>query len=164
MRGVDNMIFSIFTAFSPVILSHSLVLWSSASTSLILFGYRPWFFPFPPGFISLSWAALPFASLSSQISQLVHNWFAAKSRLCVKFSSESVCLFFGWNKASCWSFVEVLIEEGVFLKYVSNFIVVDLHEVSNFIQTLIFTYCRYYYCYCYYLYNLFSFAQRQITI
>ena len=61
--------------------------------------------------------------------------FAAKSRLCVKFSSESVCLFFGWNKASCWSFVEVLIEEGVFLKYVSNFIVVDLHEVSNFIRT-----------------------------
>ena len=63
----------------------------------------------------------------------------------MKFSSESVCLFFGWNKASCGSFVEVLIEEGVFLKYVSNFIVVDLHEVSNFIQTLIFTYCRYYY-------------------
>ena len=75
----------------------------------------------------------------------------------MKFSSESVCLFFGWNKASCGSFVEVLIEEGVFIKYVSNFIVVDLHEVSNFIQTLIFTYCRYYYYYCYYYYYYYYF-------
>ena len=161
MRGVDNMIFTIFTAFSPVILSHSLALGSSAFASLILFGYRPWFFPFPPLYFFIMGC---FAFCFTLFTNFTTGSFAAKTRLCVKFSSESVCLFFGWNKASCWSFVEVLIEEGVFLKYVSNFIVVDLHEVSNFIQTLIFTYCRYYYCYCYYLYNLFSFAQRQIMI
>ena len=122
--GVDNKIFTIFTAFSPVILSHSLVLWSSASASLILFGYRPWFFPFPLLYFGILGC---FAFCFTLFTNFITVSFAATSRLCVKFSSESVCLFFGWNKASCWSFVEVPIEEGVFLKYVSNFIVVDLH-------------------------------------
>ena len=116
------------SAFSPLLLSHWLVLWWSTSASFILFGYLPWRALSSQCFVNFSWV------LFRAICLVLFAYLVALSSAClsgiVRSSSClncSACLCIEYNfflpSCSCTSSIRA---SSVFFRYVSSPIVVVL--------------------------------------